>query len=163
MAVCRVRASCATQEALEPGRKAVGIRPKIPQALSMYSALLLSFRRNEEALRILDEAIELQPANVMSLINRGIALMADGWRDDAAESFAQALAVNPLHFDGQQTHAHGCGRAVPTGLLTRRSPASSYSYRPSPASAFPRMEKALRLPWRPPRVPVQRESTTASC
>lgn len=68
---------------------------KAREARSYYGLALFKLERYEEALEIVDAALELKPENPVEWSNRGFVLSALGRNEKALEAFEKALAFDP--------------------------------------------------------------------
>ncbi len=78
-------------EAVEELRAAAKLEPKYSLALGIALASLDA----NEAVRVLDEAVQLAPQEPEAHYNRALALAAAGREDDAIPEFQAALRLNP--------------------------------------------------------------------
>jgi predicted TPR repeat methyltransferase len=87
------------EEAVASYDRALAIRPDFPEARDnrTYALGVIAFQNGqfEEAQRILDEAVRLNPSLLDGLCIRGIALMRLGRREEALACFDRALAAKP--------------------------------------------------------------------
>lgn len=83
------------------------VRYEIGRSTHSYQAFL-------GALAATDRALDLQPAYTAALFNRGLALDAIGFRNDAAAAFRQVLALEPRSGWAEQIRARGLAVDTPT-------------------------------------------------
>jgi tetratricopeptide (TPR) repeat protein len=81
----------------EKGKEARGkeFLEKASEARSCYGMALFKLERYEEALEIVDAALELKPESPTEWSNRGFVLSALGRNEEALESFEKALSLDP--------------------------------------------------------------------
>ena len=79
--------------------------PRYGKALSDFAELRLDQQRYEDALRLSDAAIEVQPRDVNAWVNRSRALRDLGKAKQAIESLEQALAIDPTDQAAQELRA----------------------------------------------------------
>ena len=84
-----------TEEAEAYYQKALQHNPRFPDALDNLGALRIKQQRYEEALKLFQTLIEVQPGRVGSYIGKGISLVGLNRHEDALRSFDQALALDP--------------------------------------------------------------------
>jgi len=95
-----------TQENLDDAEKyfnaALLVMPRTSPYWSYTYSMLgdIAYKRKKlnQALAMYDKSLEYNPANVNSLVGRGLVLEYDGDRSKAAESYQSASAVEPLNF-----------------------------------------------------------------
>lgn len=68
---------------------------KALEARSCYGMVLFKLERYEEALEIVDTALELKPENPTEWSNQGFVLSALGRNEEALEAFEKAFAFDP--------------------------------------------------------------------
>lgn len=81
----------------EKGKEARGkeFLDKNLETISCYGMVLFKLERYEEALEIVDSALELKPENPTEWSNRGFVLSALDRNEEAIEAFEKALAFDP--------------------------------------------------------------------
>lgn len=81
----------------EKGKEASGkeFLEKAWDARSCYGMVLFKLERYEEALEIVDAALELKPESPVEWSNRGFVLSALNRNEEALEAFDRALALDP--------------------------------------------------------------------
>ena len=84
------------QAAAQSFEAALAIKPA-PVMFNDYGVTLRELGRLDDAIAALDRAIEMQPDNLMALINRGNILRDLQKPQDAIASYDRALAINPEH------------------------------------------------------------------
>jgi tetratricopeptide (TPR) repeat protein len=82
-------------EALASLRRAVELRPKFVEALSLLGTKLMETGQNDEAFRYCREAVELRPSDPLLLLNLGEVLRRRGNAAEALEAFEKALKLAP--------------------------------------------------------------------
>lgn len=78
-------------------RRAIEINPNSPDAHAVYSHLLLTLRRPDEALAHIEKAVGLDPFNPLILSFYGMALHMLDRNDLAIEEFRNLLRIVPNH------------------------------------------------------------------
>ena len=68
---------------------------KAQEARSFYGMSLFKLERYEEALEIVDAALEVKPDSPTEWSNRGFVLSALGRNEEALEAFEKALFFDP--------------------------------------------------------------------
>lgn len=81
--------------ALECYGRLLGQEPGHGPALKLMAELHLQAKRYQDALDLLDRLLELHRQDATAFNNRGIALSALGRMDEALQSYAQALRIDP--------------------------------------------------------------------
>lgn len=76
--------------------------PYISYTYSMLGDIALKKQKNEEALQFYTKSLESNAANVNSLVGKGVIIEYQGDRDEAAEFYRTALAVEPLNLVARQ-------------------------------------------------------------
>ena len=76
-------------------KKAIQLDPNNANALIRYSFFLTTFKRHEEALKMANKAIELDPISISSLHNLGWANLVAGNNVIAEKAFSDALEIHP--------------------------------------------------------------------
>lgn len=71
--------------------------PYLSYTYSMLGDIALKRRQNEEALALYGKSLEVNPANVNSLVGKGVITEYQGNKKGAAEFYVAALAVEPLN------------------------------------------------------------------
>lgn len=71
--------------------------PYIAYTYSMLGDIALKRRQNKEALVLYSKSLQVNPANVNSLVGKGVILEYQGDKLSAAEFYRSALAVEPLN------------------------------------------------------------------
>jgi len=81
----------------EKGKEASGkeFLEKAREARSCYGMALFKLEKYEEALEIVDAALELKPESPIGWSNRGFVLSALSRNEEALEAFEKALALDP--------------------------------------------------------------------
>jgi tetratricopeptide (TPR) repeat protein len=90
----------ATREAEAAYRKAIELDPDAPETLASYAGLLLYAGRNDEARRLVDQALAADPAFDLALYNRGRAKLQSGDPDGGLDDMLRATAANPTYGRG---------------------------------------------------------------
>lgn len=90
----------ATNEAETAYRKAMELDPDAPETLASYAGLLLYAGRNDEARRLVDEALAGDPSFEIALYQRGRAKLQSGDPDGGLEDMLRATAANPTYGRG---------------------------------------------------------------
>ena len=69
---------------------------------SMLGDIALRRKQHKEALNMYQNSLQYNPANVNSLIGKGVVLEFDGNQQGAAQAYQSALAVEPLNIIARQ-------------------------------------------------------------
>jgi tetratricopeptide (TPR) repeat protein len=77
------------------------IEPLDPRALQLLAAYYAELRDHERAVSAWDRLLELNPGNFEAWMRRGMHLRAQGRVDEARESFAEALSLDPDSADAR--------------------------------------------------------------
>ncbi len=89
--------AAAATKALEVMKAAMRWGPTLPEVHSNYGLALLVAGRNAEALKVFDDALEIDPSHVTARYNRAAALSALERHDDALDALDAVLAAVPAH------------------------------------------------------------------
>jgi tetratricopeptide (TPR) repeat protein len=84
--------------AVEWVSQAIRRQPR-PAYLTLLGTALLNLRRNDDALRVFEKAVQLKPDDASLWNNLGNACIECNRPRDAITSFQRALVVNPAHWD----------------------------------------------------------------
>lgn len=90
----------ATKEAEAAYRKAMELDPDAPETLASYAGLLLYAGRNEEARRLVDQALAGDSSFELALYQRGRAKLQSGDPDGGLDDMLRATAANPTYGRG---------------------------------------------------------------
>ncbi|MDP3235055.1 MAG: tetratricopeptide repeat protein [Myxococcales bacterium] len=89
--------AAAAAKALEVMKAAMRWGPTLPEVHSNYGLALLVAGRNEEALKVFDDALAIDPSHVTARYNRAAALNALERYRDALEALDALLTKVPTH------------------------------------------------------------------
>lgn len=90
----------ATREAEAAYRKAIELDPDAPETLASYAGLLLYAGRNDEARRLVDQALAADSSFELALYQRGRAKLQSGDPDGGLDDMLRATAANPTYGRG---------------------------------------------------------------
>lgn len=90
----------ATKEAEAAYRKAMELDPDAPEILASYAGLLLGAGRNDEARRLVDQALAGDSSFELALYQRGRAKLQSGDPDGGLEDMLRATAAHPTYGRG---------------------------------------------------------------
>ncbi|QQG48185.1 MAG: tetratricopeptide repeat protein [archaeon] len=76
-------------------RKALELNPNYGQAFHWYGTTLMFQGRNEEALKLIEKAMELDPFSVILAQSRGVCLFRLGKLEEAFEQFSEVKKESP--------------------------------------------------------------------
>ncbi len=93
--------STAAAKALEVMKAAMRWGPTLPEVHSNYGLALLVAGRNEEALKVFDDALAIDPSHVTARYNRAAALNALERHDEALKALDALLTAVPTHAQAQ--------------------------------------------------------------
>lgn len=165
--------------AVEPLQSIESIEPEVtPEALVEEGSRLFSAGQHDAALAKFDEALEVDPGNVLALLAGGAALLRLGRRDEAMGQYDQVLRTDPRNPKALQARAQiteGEGQwaqaaaawaaylqAVPGDVDARLRRAECILSAGDRGAAVKALEEALFLAPSDPRIRARIESLTVN-
>ena len=80
----------------------LAINPKYAPAFSNLAYIMITSRRNEEAMSFFSRALDIDPRDARSLYGMGMVLEATGKRAEAIDYYARAVEQNPRFVQARQ-------------------------------------------------------------
>ncbi|HZO87048.1 MAG TPA: tetratricopeptide repeat protein [Chthonomonadaceae bacterium] len=84
-------------------------------------------QRNDDAVRVLTQAVYLQPANAQARYNLGVALERAGWPNQALEAMQQAVTLQPNYPKAQEAIQRLQQAQSPVAPVMAAAPAPAYA------------------------------------